>query len=75
MKALILDLRGNPGGLLDQAVKVCSKFLPRSELVVTTEGREASQRQPYYADGRNVHRNLPLVLRSEERRVGKECRL
>ena len=38
MKALILDLRGNPGGLLDEAVEVCQKFLPRGQLVVSTEG-------------------------------------
>ena len=39
MQALILDLRWNPGGLLEQAVDVCEKFLPRGALVVTTEGR------------------------------------
>jgi len=44
MKALVMDLRGNPGGLLDQAVEVCEKFLPRGELVVTTEGREGNKR-------------------------------
>jgi carboxyl-terminal processing protease len=43
MKALILDLRWNPGGLLDEAVEVCSEFLPRGELVVTTEGRDPGQ--------------------------------
>src|SRR5205085_4049881 len=43
MQALVLDLRWNPGGLLEQAVDVCEKFLPRGELVVTTEGRNASQ--------------------------------
>ncbi len=40
MKALVLDLRWNPGGLLDEAVEVCGKFLPRGQLVVTTEGRD-----------------------------------
>jgi carboxyl-terminal processing protease len=39
MQGLILDLRWNPGGLLEQAVDVCEKFLPRGELIVTTEGR------------------------------------
>jgi carboxyl-terminal processing protease len=43
MQALILDLRWNPGGLLEQAVDVCEKFLPRGELVVTTEGRNLAQ--------------------------------
>jgi len=41
MRGLIMDLRWNPGGLLDQAVGVCEKFLPRGQLVVTTEGRSA----------------------------------
>src|SRR6185369_7349897 len=40
MKALIIDLRWNPGGLLDEALRVCEKFLPRGQLVVTTEGRD-----------------------------------
>src|SRR5687768_14481382 len=39
-ESLILDLRGNPGGLLDQAVKVAEKFLPRGQLVVSTERSE-----------------------------------
>lgn len=51
MKALILDLRWNPGGLIDQAVEVCSKFLPRGQLVVSTEGRNAAQDTIRRADG------------------------
>lgn len=43
MQALVLDLRWNPGGLLDQAVDVCEKFLPRGKLVVSTEGRSPDQ--------------------------------
>ena len=52
MKALIIDLRWNPGGLLDEAVEVCGKFLPRGQLVVTTEGRDPSQNSTRRADGR-----------------------
>ena len=51
MKALIIDLRWNPGGLLDEAVEVCGKFLPRGQLVVTTEGRDPSQNSVRRADG------------------------
>ena len=51
MQALILDLRWNPGGLLEQAVDVCEKFLPRGELVVTTEGRNPSQNSVRRGDG------------------------
>jgi carboxyl-terminal processing protease len=39
MKALILDLRNNPGGLLDQAEHVCEQFVPNGHKIVSTEGR------------------------------------
>lgn len=62
MEALILDLRGNPGGLLDQAVKVCEKFLPRGQLVVSTEGRDARQKSTYHAGGGFKVLNVPIVV-------------
>lgn len=62
MKGLILDLRGNPGGLLDQAVKVCEKFLPKKALVVSTEGRSPGMRQEFRAEGRNLYQKLPMVV-------------
>lgn len=52
MEALILDLRWNPGGLLDQAVDVCEKFLPRGQLIVSTEGRNPAQNSVRRAAGR-----------------------
>jgi carboxyl-terminal processing protease len=52
MQGLVLDLRWNPGGLLDEAVRVCEKFLPRGTLVVTTEGANSSQSSKRYARGR-----------------------
>jgi len=63
MQALILDLRWNPGGLLEQAVEVCEKFLPRGEKIVTTEGRNAAQSSVRKAGGRGdeLH-NLPIVV-------------
>jgi len=61
-ESIILDLRGNPGGLLDQAVKVCEKFLPRGQLVVSTEGRDARQKSEYRATGHDKHLNLPIVV-------------
>ena len=63
MQALVLDLRWNPGGLLEQAVDVCEKFLPRGELVVTTEGRNPSQNSVRRAMGRGdeLH-NMPMVV-------------
>ena len=62
MESLVLDLRGNPGGLLDSAVKVVEKFVPRGTLIVSTEGRGSTQRSEYKASGRNNHLNLPMVL-------------
>ena len=63
MQGMILDLRWNPGGLLEQAVEVCSKFLPRGQLVVTTEGRNTAQNTRRFANGRGdeLH-GLPLVV-------------
>ncbi len=48
MQALVLDLRNNPGGLLDTAVSVCGEFLPEGTVVVTQEGRNAREDSPPY---------------------------
>jgi carboxyl-terminal processing protease len=48
MQAFVLDLRNNPGGLVDSSVAVCGEFLPEGTVVVTTEGRVASQNPPPY---------------------------
>jgi carboxyl-terminal processing protease len=63
MKALILDLRWNPGGLLEQAVSVCEKFLPRGQLVVSTEGRNPSQNTSRRAMGHGDEiKDIPMVV-------------
>ena len=62
MEALVLDLRGNPGGLLDSAVKIVEKFVPRNTLVVSTEGRNPAQKTEHKSSGRNTHLNLPMVV-------------
>lgn len=63
VQALILDLRGNPGGLLDQAVEVCEKFLPRGQLVVTTEGRNPAKTTVRNVTGRSGEfRELPVAV-------------
>ncbi|HZV35476.1 MAG TPA: S41 family peptidase [Verrucomicrobiae bacterium] len=63
MEALIIDLRRNPGGLLDQAVEVCQKFLPNGKLIVSTEGQNPSQNSKRYAEGRGdeLH-GMPIVI-------------
>jgi carboxyl-terminal processing protease len=61
MKALILDLRDNPGGLLDQAVKVCEQFLPYGEKIVSTERRDAPPQFEYGRySGKRV--DMPMVI-------------
>lgn len=63
MQAMILDLRWNPGGLLNQAVDVCEKFLPRGKLVVSTEGQNASQNARYKAGGKGDELGgMPMVV-------------
>jgi carboxyl-terminal processing protease len=63
MKALIIDLRWNPGGLLDEAVDVCGKFLPSGQLIVTTEGRDPDQNAVRRAEGRGDELNgMPIVV-------------
>jgi carboxyl-terminal processing protease len=57
----VLDLRNNPGGLLDQAVSVVSTFLTRGE-VVSTRGRTPEETQRYTAKGGDVTKGKPLVV-------------
>ena len=62
MKKLVLDLRGNPGGLLDQAIAVSDFFLAKNEKVVVTRGRNGAQEQSFTAPGRNSHARIPVVV-------------
>jgi carboxyl-terminal processing protease len=63
MKALVIDLRGNPGGLLDEAVEVCQKFLPRGQLIVSTEGRDPSENSIRRAEGHGDElKGEPIVI-------------
>jgi carboxyl-terminal processing protease len=62
MQALVLDLRNNPGGLLDSAKTVVGKFVPRGELIVFTEGRDKRQRVEYRSQGGQKHPDYPMVV-------------
>src|SRR5512136_3117871 len=61
MKGLILDLRNNPGGLLDQAVKVADRFID-SGLIVSMEGRREDQKMKFYAHAQGTIPRIPLVV-------------
>ncbi len=63
LQGLVLDLRGNPGGLLPQAIEVASKFLPRKSLVVYTRGRAPNQNKDFHVSSNPVMpMDIPLVV-------------
>lgn len=63
MQGLVLDLRSNPGGLLDQAVKVCDIFLPGDQLIVSTEGRSGRLKgEEYKATGKDEFPGLRIAI-------------
>ncbi|MBU0759572.1 MAG: S41 family peptidase [Candidatus Omnitrophica bacterium] len=62
MKALILDLRNNPGGLLDSAVDVAGKFLEEGQVVVSTKGRVENQNLVFKSKNKNRHLDYPLLV-------------
>ncbi|MEI6563211.1 MAG: S41 family peptidase [bacterium] len=63
MKALVLDQRNNPGGLLSSSVEVSELFLPQGTLIVSTKGRGPSSRQPSAYAGGPIHfTGFPIVV-------------
>jgi len=61
LRGVVLDLRSDPGGLLDQAIAVSSEFLDHGE-VVSTRGRRADDVQRYNAHGGDMTNGLPIVI-------------
>lgn len=62
MKKLVLDLRNNPGGILDASVDVSGMFLPRDSLVVYLQGRNVEERRDYLSTEAGTYQNMPLVV-------------
>ena len=62
MRALVIDLRNNPGGLLTAAIEVSQKFLNRGDLIVYTQGRDPYQKQQFRARGRRRYLELPIAI-------------
>lgn len=62
MTALVIDLRNNPGGLLNAAIEVSEKFLHRGDLIVYTQGRDERQKQQFRAGGRKRYLDLPVAI-------------
>jgi carboxyl-terminal processing protease len=61
MKRLVFDLRNNPGGALDQAIKVSNRFLPRGDMVVYTRGRVQNSDQDYRATEPSEYLRIPMI--------------
>jgi carboxyl-terminal processing protease len=62
MKSLIMDLRGNPGGLLDQGVKVADLFLDSKQEIVSTRGRARGSTKEFFDEARQAWPDLPIVV-------------
>ena len=62
MKRLMLDLRDNPGGPLDQAIRISNRFLPKGELIAYTKGRTPNSNEEYRATEDSDYTHQPLVV-------------
>ncbi|HEX3730277.1 MAG TPA: S41 family peptidase, partial [Opitutaceae bacterium] len=62
ISSLVLDLRNNPGGLLDAAVDVAEPFFKKGELIVYTQGRKPSDREDYRAESDDPRLDLPVAV-------------
>jgi carboxyl-terminal processing protease len=62
MKRLVYDIRTNPGGPLDQAIKVTNEFVPKGKMIVYTKGRIANSDQDYRATEDSQFTDIPMVV-------------
>jgi len=62
MRALVFDLRGNPGGLLDQGIAVTDLFLAEDQVIVETRGRTRDQNETFRASSSDRYAGMPLVV-------------
>ncbi|MFM9825263.1 S41 family peptidase [Flavobacterium sp.] len=59
---IVLDLRGNPGGLLNEAVNICNLFVPKNEIIVTTKSKIEKHNNTYKTSREPVDTEIPLVI-------------
>jgi carboxyl-terminal processing protease len=62
IKSVVLDLRGNGGGILQEAVKIVNLFVPKGTLIVSQKGKIKSNNTEYYATASPVDAEIPLVV-------------
>jgi carboxyl-terminal processing protease len=59
---IILDLRGNPGGLLNEAVNICNLFVPKNEIIVTTKSKSERHNNTFKTTREPIDTEIPLVI-------------
>lgn len=59
---IVLDLRGNPGGLLNEAVTICNLFVPKNEIIVTTKSKNSKYNNTYKTNKDPIDTEIPLVV-------------
>lgn len=62
VEKLVLDLRGNPGGLLREAIKICNLFVDKGEVIVTTQSKVKKFNQTYKTRNKPLDTEIPLVI-------------
>jgi carboxyl-terminal processing protease len=62
LKGVVLDLRGNPGGLLDEAVNICNLFIDKGQLVVSTKGKNKEWEKQFKTNGTPWDTEIPLAV-------------
>lgn len=62
IESLVLDLRGNPGGLLGEAINMCNLFIPNGELVVSTKGKLKENDKSYKTTKKPLDTKIPIVV-------------
>ena len=61
-KQIVLDLRGNPGGLLNEAIDICNLFVPKNEVIVTTKSRIEKHNNTYKTTKEPIDTEIPLAI-------------
>ncbi|OGW79478.1 MAG: hypothetical protein A2Z83_02820 [Omnitrophica bacterium GWA2_52_8] len=62
MEALIIDLRGNDGGLMPKAVEMAQRFIPKDQKILTVESKVPEQRKEYFSTGEHLEGNYPMII-------------
>lgn len=66
LNGFVLDLRGNGGGLLNEAVDICNIFVPRGKLIVSIKGKQMDRNQSYYTANDAIDMTIPLIVLVDE---------